>query len=216
VIERVAGPSRNRSVAGRPEQGDVRLADALGYARVSTAGQDLEVQRRRLRDEAKAVRIFEDVISGRSFERPGLAALLDYARPGDVVCVVRLDRLGRSLKQLLETVENFKARGLGFCSLEERLNTSSAAGELVFHVFGAIAHFERRLIVERTRDGIAAARARGSRPGRPALDEAKLQAALTLVRSGLSPSHAARQVGLGRSTLYRELALIPDPPPQPA
>ena len=79
----------------------MRLADALGYARVSTAGQGLEVQRRRLRDEAKAVRVFEDVISGKGFERPGLTALLDYARPGDVVCVVRLDRLGRSLLLLL-------------------------------------------------------------------------------------------------------------------
>jgi DNA invertase Pin-like site-specific DNA recombinase len=89
--------------------------------------------------------------------------LLDFARPGDIVCVVRVDRLGRSLKELLETVEGFKARGLGFRSLEERLDTVSASGELVFHVFGAIAHFERRLIVERTRDGIAAARARGKR-----------------------------------------------------
>ena len=209
-------PSRNRSVTGRRSKRGVRLAGALGYARVSTSGQDLEVQRRRLRDEAKVIRVFEDVISGRSFERSGLTALLDYARPGDVVCVVRLDRLGRSLKELLETVEDFKARGLEFRSLEERLDTSSAAGELVFHVFGAIAHFERRLIVERTRDGIAAARAHGKRPGRPPLNEEKLQAALTLVRSGLSPSIAARQVGLGRSTLYRELALIPDGRRQPA
>lgn len=185
------------------------VGSTLGYARVSTAEQDLEVQRRRLRDEANATRVFEDVISGKSFERPGLSALLNFARPGDIVCVVRLDRLGRSLKELLETVDGFKARGLGFRSLEERLDTASAAGELVFHVFGAIAHFERRLIIERTRDGIAAARARGKRPGRPPLDQQKLQAALTLIRSGLSPSAAARQVGLGRSTLYRELALIP-------
>ena len=86
----------------------------------------------------------------------------------------------------------------------------------MFHVSGAIAHFERRLIVERTRDGIAAARARGKHPGRPPLDEEKLQAALTLIRAGLSPSAAARQVGLGQSTLYRELALMPnDPPPNP-
>jgi len=99
-------------------------------------------------------------------------------------------------------------------SLEERLDTSSAAGELVLHVFGAIAHVERRLIVERTRNGIAAARARGKRPGRPPLDEAKLQAALTLVRSGLSPGSAAHQLGLGRSTLHRELALIANQPPQ--
>lgn len=186
------------------------MPHVLGYARVSTAGQELEAQRRRLRDEAGASRIFEDVVSGKSFDRTGLTALLEYARSGDVVCVVRLDRLGRSLKELLVTVEGFKARGLGFRSLEERLDTVSAAGELVFHVFGAIAHFERRLIVERTRDGIAAARARGKRPGRPALDEEKLQAALTLVRTGLSPSTAARQVGLGRSTLYREIALMPD------
>ena len=186
------------------------MSDTLGYARVSTAGQELEAQSRRLRDEAGASRVFEDVVSGRNFDRPGLTALLDYARPGDVVCVVRLDRLGRSLKELLATVEDFKARGLGFRSLEERLDAVSAAGELVFHVFCAIAHFERRLIVERTREGIAAARARGKRPGRPPLDEEKLQAALTLIRSGLSPSTAALQVGLGRSTLYREIALIPD------
>jgi len=191
------------------------LADTLGYARVSTAGQDLEAQRRRLRDEGKVVRVFEDVISGKSFSRPGLSALLDYARPSDVVCVVRLDRLGRSLKELLETVEGFKARKLEFRSLEERLDTASAAGELVFHVFGAIAHFERRLITERTRDGLIAARARGARPGRPPIDQEKLQAALTLIRSGLSPTTAARHVGLGRSTLYRELALSGEDASQP-
>jgi len=97
------------------------------------------------------MRVFEDIVSGKSFDRPGLSALLDFARRGDIVCVVRLDRLGRSLKELLETVEVFKSRGLEFRSLEERLDTASAAGELVFHVFGAIAHFERRLIAERTR-----------------------------------------------------------------
>lgn len=186
----------------------------LGYARVSTPGQELEAQRRRLRDEAGAIRVFDDIVSGSRFDRPGLAAMLDHARPGDTVCVVRLDRLGRSLRELLETVEGFKGRGLAFRSLEERLDTGSAAGELVFHVFGAIAHFERRLLAERTRDGIAAARAEGRKPGRKALDPEKLQAALTLVRSGLSPSKAARQVGLGRSTLYRELALMPDAPQQ--
>jgi DNA invertase Pin-like site-specific DNA recombinase len=108
------------------------MPDVLGYARVSTAEQDLEAQRRRLRDEAKAIRIFEDVVSGKSFDRPGLATLIDYARPGDIVCVVRLDRLGRSLKELLETVDGFKQCGLEFRSIEERLDTSSAAGELVF------------------------------------------------------------------------------------
>lgn len=154
------------------------MPDVLGYARVSTSDQDLEVQRRRLRDEAGAIRVFDDVISGKSFDRPGLNELIGFCRPGDIICVVRLDRLGRSLKELLETVDMFKARGLAFRSLEERLDTSSAAGELVFHVFGAIAHFERRLIVERTRDGIAAARARGKVPGRPTLDADKLASAL--------------------------------------
>jgi DNA invertase Pin-like site-specific DNA recombinase len=182
------------------------MPDVLGYARVSTAEQDLEVQRRRLREEARAIRIFEDVVSGKTFERPGLATLVDFARPGDIVCVVRLDRLGRSLKELLETVDGFKQRGLEFRSLEERLDTSSAAGELVFHVFGAIAHFERRLIVERTKDGIAAARSRGKRPGRPPLNEETLTAAFALIDAGMRPTQVARQLRLGRSTLYRELA----------
>ena len=178
----------------------------LGYARVSTPGQELEAQRRRLRDEAGAIRVFDDVVSGSRFDRPGLAALLDHARPGDTVCVVRLDRLGRSLRELLETVEGFKGRGLAFRSLEERLDTASAAGELVFHVFGAIAHFERRLIAERTKDGIAAARARGKRPGRRPLDQERVAAALKLVASGLSLTAVARQLGLGRSTVYREVS----------
>lgn len=182
------------------------MPDVLGYARVSTAEQDLEVQRRRLRDEAGAIKIFEDVVSGKTFDRPGLAQMVEYARPGDIICVVRLDRLGRSLKELLETVDGFKARKLEFRSLEERLDTASAAGELVFHVFGSIAHFERRLIVERTKDGIAAARARGKKPGRPTLDEEKLASAMTLIASGVSPTQAAGQLGLGRSTVYREIA----------
>jgi DNA invertase Pin-like site-specific DNA recombinase len=130
------------------------MPDVLGYGRVSTAEQDLEVQRRRLWDEARAIRIFEDIVSGKTFERPGLATRVDFARPRDIVCVVRLDRLGRSLKELLETVDGFKQCGLEFRSIEERLDTSSAAGELVFHVFGA-------MIVERTEHGIAAARSRG-------------------------------------------------------
>ena len=146
-----------------------RQGDILGYARVSTPDQDVAGQRMRL-EEAGAIRVFHDVISGKQFNRPGLIKLIDHARQGDSLCVVRLDRLGRSLKELLETVDDLKARGINLISLEEKLDTSSAAGELVFHVFGAIAHFERRLISERTRDGIAAARKRGKKPGRPKLD----------------------------------------------
>ncbi|WP_119166768.1 recombinase family protein [Algihabitans albus] len=121
----------------------------LGYARVSTADQDLGGQVARLKD-AGAIRVFDDVVSGKQFDRPGLSSLLDHARPGDSLAITRLDRLGRSLKELLETVEDLKARDIRLISIEERIDTTSAAGELIFHVFGAIAYFRRRLISERT------------------------------------------------------------------
>jgi DNA invertase Pin-like site-specific DNA recombinase len=182
------------------------MGDILGYARVSTGDQDVAGQRARL-EQAGAFKIFTDVRSGRSLDRPGLAALLAYARPGDTLAVVRLDRLGRSLAELLTTVAGLKDRNIALLSLEEKIDTASAAGELVFHVFGAIAHFERRLIAERTKDGIAAARARGQRPGRQPVDREKVAAALKLVAAGLSPTAAAKQLGLGRSTVYREVRL---------
>jgi DNA invertase Pin-like site-specific DNA recombinase len=176
----------------------------LGYARVSTDDQDVAGQTMRLA-ETGAIKIFSDVRSGKTMERPGLVALLAYARDGDTLAIVRLDRLGRSLGELLTTVAMLKERGIALLSLEERIDTNSAAGELIFHVFGAIAHFERRLIAERTKDGIAAARARGKRPGRQPLDADKIAAALSLVRAGLSPTAAAKHLGLGRSTVYREV-----------
>ena len=129
--------------------------------------------------------------------------ILGYARVGDSLCVTRLDRLGRSLKELLETVENLKAHDIHLVSLEERIDTTSAGGELVFHVFGAIAHFERRLISERTRDGIAAARKRGRKPGRPPLDRETVSAAQALVEAGLTAGQAAKQLDIGRATAYR-------------
>ncbi|HYZ25057.1 MAG TPA: recombinase family protein [Rhodopila sp.] len=180
------------------------MSGIVGYARVSTGDQDVAGQTLRL-TQAGAIKVFTDVRSGRSMERPGLSALLDYAGTGDTLAVVRLDRLGRSLAELLATVAMLKERGIALLSLEEKLDTGSAAGELVFHVFGAIAHFERRLIAERTKDGIAAARARGKRPGRQPLDQEKAAAALKLVRAGLPPTAAAKQLGLGRSTVYREV-----------
>src|SRR5262249_8571857 len=161
-------------------------------------------QKRRL-DAAGAFRVFKDVMSGKTFDRPGLTALLDHLRPGDTLAVVRLDRLGRSLRELLDVVETLKKRGVALLSLEEKIDTSSAAGDVVFHVFGALAKSDRPLIAERTRDGIANARTKGSRPGRPPLDQEKLEAAMLLVKSGMSPTRAARQIGLGRSTLYREI-----------
>jgi DNA invertase Pin-like site-specific DNA recombinase len=180
------------------------MTGILGYARVSTGDQDVAGQTLRL-TQAGALKVFTDVRSGRSMDRPGLATLLEYARRGDTLAVVRLDRLGRSLAELLATVAMLKERGIALVSLEEKIDTTSAAGELIFHVFGAIAHFERRLIAERTKDGIAAARARGMRPGRQPLDTDRIAAALKLVQAGLSPTAAAKQVGLGRSTVYREL-----------
>ena len=179
-----------------------RVGDILGYARVSTHDQHPDAQRDRLM-EAGALRVFTDIISGKRFDRPALAELIDHARPGDRLCIIRLDRLGRSLRELLETVDDLKARGIHLLSLEERLDTSSAAGELVFHVFGAIAHFERRLISERTRDGIAAARKRGRTPGRPPLDPDTVSAAQKLIEAGLSPARTAKQLGIGRATAYR-------------
>jgi len=182
------------------------VSGILGYARVSTGDQDVAGQTMRL-EQAGAIKVFTDVRSGKSMDRPGLTELLAYARPGDTLAVVRLDRLGRSLGELLTIVTALKERGIALLSLEEKLDTSSAAGELVFHVFGAIAHFERRLIAERTKDGIAAARAKGKLPGRRPLDPEKASAALKLVVAGTSPTEAARQLGLGRATVYREMAL---------
>ena len=144
-----------------------RVGDTMGYARVSTHDQNPDAQRDRL-IEAGAIRVFTDIVSGKRFDRPALAKLIDHARPGDRLFIIRLDRLGRSLRELLETVDDLKTRGIHLVSLEERLDTSSAAAELMFHVFGSFAHFERRLISERTRDGIAAARKRGRTPGRRA------------------------------------------------
>lgn len=180
------------------------MPDILGYARVSTGDQDVAGQTMRL-EKAGAIKVFTDVRSGKSMERPGLAELIAYARKGDTLAVVRLDRLGRSLAELLTTVETLRGQGISLLSLEEKIDTSSAAGELIFHVFGAIAHFERRLISERTRDGVAAARAKGKQPGRQPLDMAKVHAAIKLVEARISPADAARQLGIGRSTIYREM-----------
>ena len=180
------------------------MTTILGYARVSTSDQDVAGQTMRL-EQTGAIKVFTDVMSGKSMSRPGLAELLAYARQGDTLAIVRLDRLGRSLAELLSTVEDLRERGIALLSLEEKIDTSSAAGELVFHVFGAIAHFERRLISERTKDGIAAARAKGRMPGRLLLNMDKVEAVIKLIEASISPTEAAKQLGIGRSTIYREM-----------
>ena len=138
----------------------------IGYARVSTHEQHLTLQTDALK-QAGCQRIFEDRISGAGSDRPGLKSALEYVREGDTLLVWRLDRLGRSLKDLIEIVAGLEKRGIGLRSLQESIDTTTSGGKLIFHVFGALAEFERNLIRERTRAGLAAARARGRTGGRP-------------------------------------------------
>jgi len=145
----------------------------IGYARVSTHEQDLSLQLDDLK-RAGCEKIFEDKVSGAKTDRPGLQEALEYVREGDTLLVWRLDRLGRSLIHLIETVSQLEERGIGFRSLQESIDTTSSGGRLVFQIFGALAEFERNLIRERTLAGLSAARARGRTGGRPkALDATK-------------------------------------------
>lgn len=178
----------------------------IGYARVSTDGQDHALQIDALR-AAGAERIFTETASGSRTDRVELCKLLDQARRGDVIVVWRLDRLARSLKHLIEMAEALDERGIGLKSLTEGIDTSTPAGKFLFHVLGSLAEMERDLIRERTRAGLAAAAARGRRGGRPpALDETKIRAARAMLASGaLTASEVARQIGCAPSTLYRHL-----------
>jgi DNA invertase Pin-like site-specific DNA recombinase len=178
----------------------------VGYARVSTTDQDVAAQTDRL-TAAGCTRIFPETASGALRERPQLDACLDYLRAGDVLVVVKLDRLGRSLSHLIETVQALDDRGIGFRSLTENIDTTTAAGRLLMHILGALAEFERALIVERTQAGLAAARARGRTGGRPpVMTIGKIEAAEALVATGRTVAQAAEAVGVGRSTLYRHLS----------
>ncbi len=182
----------------------------LGYARVSTGAQDLALQHDAL-SAAGCLRIFDETASGALDDRPQLAALLDHLREGDTLVVWRLDRLGRSLRHLVETVTALAARGVGFRSLQESIDTTTPGGRLVFHVFAALAEFERDLISERTRAGLAAARARGRKGGRPTvMTPAKLKVAQEMYASREHTTAAiASVVGVSRATLYRALAANP-------
>jgi DNA invertase Pin-like site-specific DNA recombinase len=145
----------------------------VGYARVSTVDQRLDLQQDALRD-AGCERIFTDTASGAKAARPGLTAALETCRAGDILVVWKLDRLGRSLTHLVETVHALATRGIGFRSLQEQLDTTTSGGKLIFHIFASLAEFERDLIRERTNAGLAAARARGRKGGRPlGVDEKK-------------------------------------------
>src|ERR687885_2778915 len=152
----------------------------IGYARVSTDDQNLDLQRDAL-EKAGCELIFDDMVSGTKARRAGLEQALSHLREGDTLVVWRLDRLGRSLRHLIDTVTDLQERGIGFKSLTESIDTTTSGGKLVFHIFGALAEFEREIIRERTRAGLLAARARGRRGGRPkALKDKKVAMAQAL------------------------------------
>ncbi len=177
----------------------------LGYARVSKDDQNLDAQNDELL-KAGCEKFFSDKISGAIDERVGLDGLLKYAREGDVLVVCRLDRLGRTLKKLILMVEELSGRGIGFKSLRENIDTTTAGGRLVFHVFGALAEFERALISERTKAGLTAARARGRCGGRPRLmDQSKVEQARALHKGEFSVSEICKSLGVSRGTFYRSL-----------
>src|ERR687894_779469 len=138
----------------------------IGYARVSTHDQTLSLQKDALQ-KAGCERIFTDTVSGTKAERKGLTEALSHLRAGDTLVVWRLDRLGRSLRHLIDTVTELQERGIGFKSLTESIDTTTSGGKLVFHIFGSLAEFEREIIKERTQAGLTAARARGRKGGRP-------------------------------------------------
>ena len=176
----------------------------IGYARVSTTEQYTALQIDAL-CHAGCQRVFEDTASGVKAERPGLTAALAYLREGDVLTVWRLDRLGRSLSHLIETVDTLQARGAGLRSLTENIDTTTAGGLLIFHVFGALGQFERDLIRERTKAGLSAA-ARGRKGGRkPVVTADKLLRAREYIANGLNVREAAARLKIGKTALYAAL-----------
>jgi DNA invertase Pin-like site-specific DNA recombinase len=176
----------------------------IGYARVSTGEQNLDLQTDALKSEG-CERVFTDRLSGATAERPGLHDAIGYAREGDVLVVWRLDRFGRSLKDLIAKVETLKEKGVQFKSLKENLDTTSSAGRLQFHIFGALAEFERDLNHERTMAGLRAARARGRTGGRPrALSEEDLPELQALMRDPDVPvRRICERFEISKATLYR-------------
>ena len=178
----------------------------VGYARVSTHEQNPSLQTDALK-RTGCQKVFTDKVSGAGNERPGLKAALEYVREGDTLLVWRLDRLGRSLKDLIEIIGGLEKRGVGFKSLQESIDTTTSGGRLIFHVFGALAEFERNLIRERTRAGLEAARARGRKGGRPrVLDSKKVELAYRLYDE---KKHTIKEIcqmlGISKPTLYAYL-----------
>jgi DNA invertase Pin-like site-specific DNA recombinase len=183
----------------------------IGYARVSTNEQNLDLQRDALRKAGVAAKdIYTDKVTGVKSERPGLQAALSHLREGDTFIVWRLDRLGRSLKHLIETVTMLKEQGIAFKSLTENIDTATATGTLVFQIFGALAEFERNLITERTIAGLEAARVRGRKGGRPRRNPSsgRVTLAKRLYRDpSISIPEILKTLNISKATLYRWLDL---------
>ncbi len=181
------------------------MSTLLGYARVSTAEQDAALQHDAL-GAAGCWKVWTDVASGAKADRPQLGLVLEALQPGNTLVVWRLDRLGRSLPHLIETVKELEGRGVGFRSLTESIDTTTPGGRLIFHIFGSLAEFERDLVRERTIAGLAAARARGRTGGRPTvMTTAKIRAAQRMITAGTPLTEVASVLGVGRATLYRHL-----------
>jgi DNA invertase Pin-like site-specific DNA recombinase len=177
----------------------------IGYARISTHDQTLNLQQDALQ-QASCNKIFTDTASGAKTERKGLEEALNYVRKGDTFVAWRLDRLGRSLPHLIATMTDLEERGIGFKSLTENIDTATSGGKLIFHIFGALAEFERNLIRERTQAGLAAARARGRKGGRPrALTGKQLGIAQDLYEKRHPIKEICRMLKVSKATLYRAL-----------
>lgn len=181
----------------------------IGYARVSTDDQNLDLQRDALK-QAECSVVYEEAASGKKALRLELEQCRKALRAGDTLVVWRLDRLGRSLPDLVQIVAELEKSGIGFESLTEKIETGSAAGKLVFHVFAALSEFERNLIRERTQAGLAAARARGRCGGRkPKLDDKKVREIKALLSDpNIQVADVARQYGVSRTTLYKHVGIV--------
>lgn len=175
----------------------------IGYARVSTTDQTLEPQKDAL-SESGCEKLFTDVASGARSQRPGLEDAIAFCRHGDSLVVWKLDRMGRSMSHLIEMIHKLERRGVGFQSMTENIDTTTAGGRLIFHLFGALAEFERDLIRERVNAGLKSARARGRKGGRPPVSEETIRMAKTLMADkNLSVKQICDRLGIAKSTLYK-------------
>ena len=185
----------------------------IGYARVSTIDQNLELQTDAL-EKSGCEKIFTDRASGNKDDRRGLSEAIEFCRQGDSLVVWKLDRLGRSLKHLIETINQLHSKAVGFVSVQESIDTTTSGGKLIFHVFGALAEFERELIRERTNAGLASARARGRLGGRPkAMTTRQLQIAKTMLADpNTTIKEICETLDVSKSTLYRYLKPVAEKP----